>query len=142
MNPEVLKINIKRMRRNNPCSTLVQIGDKYGVTRERVRQILKEAMLPTRAVGNLCYNISNQHFCLNCGKVRVHGKAKFCSLECRKEYTTIQIACTQCGLLIQLFQSSIMVRINKFKNLFCSHRCSALYYHIQRGHKVESDIEL
>ncbi len=45
MRGETLKANIKRMRRNNPCFTLIQIGERYEVTREKVRQIHKETEL-------------------------------------------------------------------------------------------------
>lgn len=138
MKPEVRKIKIKRMRRNNPCNTLVQIGSRYGVTRERVRQILKEAGLPTKAEGNLCYNYPNQRFCLNCGKVRLYStQPKFCSAKCRTEYTTIDVVCLQCGMLFQLYQSQVILRLRRYKNLFCSHLCSVKYYHLKRGHKVE-----
>ena len=35
-------------RAANPYATLKQIADKYGVTKERVRQILASENLPTR----------------------------------------------------------------------------------------------
>lgn len=41
-NKKVIKI-----RKENPCATLQQIGDEVGVSRERVRQILSRAKLPT-----------------------------------------------------------------------------------------------
>lgn len=39
-----------RLRKRNPCMTLAQIGSRVGRTRERVRQILSRAGLPTRAL--------------------------------------------------------------------------------------------
>ena len=129
MQPAVLKINVKRMRRNYPSATLIQIGKRYGVTRERVRQILKAAGKPTRAVGTLCFNIPNQRFCLNCGRVRLsRGQRTFCSYKCKKEYLTIEVACTQCGVLFSLYQSRVIERLKHSKNIFCSHACSGRYY--------------
>ncbi|KKM80156.1 hypothetical protein LCGC14_1342630, partial [marine sediment metagenome] len=107
MRPEVLAINVKCMRRNNPYFTLRQIGGRYGVTGERVRQILRAADMPTKAVGCL-----KRFSCLNCGRVQSSkwraSTHLFCSFKCRKEYTTIDVACPQCGVLFQLYRSQIL----------------------------------
>jgi len=39
-----------QIRREDPCLTLQEIGDKVHVSRERVRQILEKAKLKTRGV--------------------------------------------------------------------------------------------
>ncbi len=108
--------------------TLAQIGSRFGVTREYARQVLRDASVPTRAVGTLCYNYPHQRFCLNCGKVRVPSKKEFCSRKCRSEYATIQVACAQCGVLFQLLRGSLIFRVSRQKNFFCSHQCSVKYY--------------
>ena len=137
MRGETLKVNIKRMRRNNPCFTLIQIGERYGVTRERVRQILKEAELPTKGEGTLYHRIPNQRFCLNCGIVRILPNRTHCSHKCRTEYATVKVTCTQCGLQFQLKQGAIIARTTRHKNIFCSHSCSVTYYHLKR--RVSND---
>lgn len=139
MEAGILKLKVKRSRRNNPCYTLRQIGEQYGVTRERVRQILKEEGLRTKAVGTLYYKTSNPRFCLNCGKVRLDSRKNFCSRKCQKEYLTIQVACTQCDTLFPLLQGAVKTRVKNYKNIFCSHSCSIKYYHTRRTNKVESD---
>ena len=42
-----IRKKVIRIRMANPCATLQQIGDEVGVSRERVRQILSRAKLPT-----------------------------------------------------------------------------------------------
>ena len=44
------KDQIIRLREENPDLTLVQIGDEVGVSRERVRQVLSENGLQTKAI--------------------------------------------------------------------------------------------
>ena len=47
-----------------PCATLQQIADKYGITKERVRQILASANLATRhrKPGYICNNCGGTYY--------------------------------------------------------------------------------
>jgi hypothetical protein len=54
---------VKRERTTNPYATMSQIAEKVGVTKERVRQILVTANLPT---AGLVYVVKNGHEDLSC----------------------------------------------------------------------------
>ncbi len=54
---------IMQLRLDNPTMTLEEIGQQIGLTRERIRQILKKNNVPTRAM-----NKSPQRKCTNCQK--------------------------------------------------------------------------
>jgi len=60
-------LEIIEYRKNNPCLTLQQVGNKYGISRERVRQILKRAKEKTT---NYYYRGLHQVavVCSQCGK--------------------------------------------------------------------------
>ena len=113
-----VRAGVKRTREANPCATLQQIGDKYGITRERVRQILLHDKLPTAAIIE-----KRIIYCLNCGKETPN--AKFCNQECRYAYYHIEVLCSQCSKMFSLCQSSLIVRTKRSKTglLFCSKQC-------------------
>ena len=116
----VRRANILRMRRSNPCVTLQVIGDEFGVTRERVRQILLEEGKPTVAY-------RQTYLCTQCGKdVGVVPKL-FCSPKCRHEYGHIKIACTYCGQLKEYNVKQLVWYIKHGRHgtdfFFCSKRC-------------------
>jgi hypothetical protein len=49
----------------NPKATLQQIGDTFGLSRERIRQILKMSGVPTRSTANKQMSV----LCANCDAV-------------------------------------------------------------------------
>ncbi len=67
---------VRTIRRADPALTLEQIGRKVGLTRERVRQILADAGLPTK-------NSRFYHFCVACG-TPVSRDRKYCET-CHKD---------------------------------------------------------
>ena len=68
-------------RITNPCATLETIGGKAGVTKERVRQILKGHGLPT-----IHWKPKKpEYICFNCGII-THRKSSLCSPKCWHEY--------------------------------------------------------
>ncbi|KKN71438.1 hypothetical protein LCGC14_0420170 [marine sediment metagenome] len=123
------KERILQLRANNPCMFLREIGDRVGVTRERVRQVLKKERLPTRALWGL------DRICPNCRK-EFHATSQriiFCSRECSSEYTWIPLICDMCGRLFHRRKSVVMANILNPKrgagkgytgdHYFCSRRC-------------------
>lgn len=59
--------NVIQYRQKNPCLSLQQIADKFGCTREWVRQILKGAGARTAKAG---YAERIDVACSNCGKLQ------------------------------------------------------------------------
>ena len=107
--------------------TLQEVGDKYGLTRERIRQVyIKKTGVNIKNVREiqqeLQYGKSN---CEYCGKeyVQKHKLSKYCSYECRREchfytYNTINI-CKVCGLGFS-FQ---LTKRNRSRGIYCSKIC-------------------
>lgn len=125
-NPDSHKIkqrtqDIVSMRIKNPCATLKQIGDKFGITRERVRQILNKNKLDTH---HLCYP---KHRCNNCGKPTNHKL--FCSKKCKLEFSKATLICDQCGITFErrVYNMKGNIIRNHSKNTFCSRRCLGLW---------------
>jgi len=125
---EFVRINVIRARRNNPCATQLQIANRYGITRERVRQILKEAEKPTAAYKQI-------YLCPSCGKelpsekqLRARqGKVTFCNKQCRYDYGHIKVACDYCGNLKEYRVGELISHIRtgntKHNHFFCSRVC-------------------
>lgn len=71
--------------------TLHRIGLKYGLTRERIRQILKRSGISIREFSGFKKVAILMNECLNCGakfyrKKRGAAKPKFCKMKCMGEY--------------------------------------------------------
>jgi len=115
-------------RSNNPCLTLEQIGRKFGITREAVRQILARAGERTSSL-----NYGNW-VCSRCGKrisITDLPKRKYCP-ECRKilkEQLTTMLTCDYCGKLFPRRTKDVLLRIGKrgAKHVFCSKVCQGRY---------------
>ncbi len=117
--------SVIEIRKVNPCALLKDIGDKVGVTRERVRQILKRANLPTR------HYIIKRH-CAKCG-VPVAGGVKYCA-KCHHELHHVKLICDTCGIMFERKLSHILAypsRMNKRNStlnmkqvgIFCTKKC-------------------
>lgn len=76
-----------RLRVEHPEYTLQRIGDELGVTRERVRQLLKKHGQPT-------WSARKYNYCPTC-ETRIEPKAIQCS-QCYKESCHIQVVCNFC----------------------------------------------
>ena len=119
-------------RLDNPCATLQKIGDKFGVSREAVRQVLNRLEVPTK-------HQVQRYICLNCGQViskpLVNGvPPKFCNRACYVEWegkNHIPLHCANCGVLFYRRYSEVMGRARnpryKTDNTFCSKQCQGSY---------------
>ncbi len=125
-------LQIIAMRKNNPCATLQQIGDKFSVSRELVRQVLSRDQLPTR------HYVKHQLYqCLNCGKPTLHKR--YCSNECSYEYTHPLVECDQCHRLFHRWQSYLIRQSQQHTHYFCSKKCYGKYLATHYGFSVHPE---
>ena len=95
-------LNIVEKRKNG--QTLKEIGDEYGVTRERIRQIILPYNIPIPLKPKP--KSQEEHNCIYCGK-NISTKRKYCNKECNhlskhsgkkfSQYDYIELICDGCG---------------------------------------------
>ncbi len=122
--------HVVRIRRANPCATLQEIGDKCGVTREAVRQLLTKAGLPTKG-------FRQQYLCCVCGglisdRVRRSSHSPFCSPECYHKYHNVEMVCGYCGKTVERRVSDILVYPTRRNSDKCHSFCSRTCYQVWR----------
>lgn len=115
---------VVQLRQANPCASLQQIGSQVGISRERVRQILKRSQQPTRR-----YIRRQLYYCLVCGKSTPNKN--WCSQQCKYEYSYPWVECTQCHNLFRRRASNIIhpaydARYTG-KGIFCSKKCRGIW---------------
>jgi hypothetical protein len=135
------KEKLAKMRWMNPCATLQELSDSFGVTRERIRQVLNELELPTKH-----YSEKKMVSCLQCGSPIKEGK-EFCNLKCQNAYNTILITCSQCGKLMERKACQTLLTESRMKlgykgNFFCSKRCQGFWLAEKHGYGVDGEITL
>ncbi len=111
-----------KIRNTNPCLTLRGIGEKVGLSKQRVEQILKKTGKPTK-------HFKQSYICNNCKKLfipRSWAKRKlFCCLKCKVDYSKVELICETCG---NLFKRSLYYMKSNLKrtgqnHIFCNKRC-------------------
>jgi len=107
---------------NNPKISLRKIGEVFGISGERVRQICSIYQVSTR-------RIIESHPCKGCEKPIVGQiTKKFCSEDCWFHYLYIALVCNTCNLLFYRRRAVVLKREDdpryKGKN-YCSRVCSA-----------------
>jgi len=118
---------LAKIRWTNPCATLQEMGDRLGVSRERIRQMLNKLELPTRH-----YSEKKMVGCLECGSLIKEGK-EFCNVKCRKSYNSVLVTCSQCGKLIKRKPSMVLSSKSRIRkgykgNYYCDRKCLGLYF--------------
>ena len=127
------KERIIKYRVENPCIDMQSIGHKLGVSREYVRQVLSSEGLPT-------LKFRQRYICLNCGQqIKNRYNKMFCNNRCQYEYSSITIACDNCGILFKRRCSDIIdypARSNGIirKHSFCSRQCQ---YNYRKGRPIK-----
>ena len=84
--------SVVEMRLGDLGLSMAQIARSVDVTRERVRQILKDESLPTRRIcisGNHCV-----HCCRRLSHPRRGDKCKLCNMALRR----VSLICSTCGI--------------------------------------------
>ena len=108
---------------NNPCATLEQVGSKFGITRERVRQILKRAGTSTTR-----YNYRAKMTCPRCGQKK-YSASNYCP-KCYRGLHNVTLQCINCGTYFERNQSQFLYQVNnpRYKgHFFCNRKCLGKY---------------
>jgi len=133
------KIYVTQIRQDNPEMTLLAIGNIVGITRERVRQILKKAGMETRSTKEV-YERRPLHLkfgnkpCPTCDKLVLYRKTpKFgyypkYHAECRPGTLMVDVVCPYCDKSFQLDKLAYSKKLQRLQNgsqkaIYCSHRC-------------------
>ncbi len=122
--PIGMREQVKAIRTANPCAVLQKIGDKVGLSRERVRQILKSEGLQT-------IHYKQTYVCLNCQKEFLpacySASKKWCSRNCKHEYTHPLVECDNCHELFRRVRGQLCQPTMKHTHYFCSKFCHGKY---------------
>jgi len=126
--------DIMQLRLDNPTMTLEEMGQQVGLTRERIRQILKHNNVPTRAISKY-----PQRKCANCQKpltntqgsmlhVRASSPAiSYCNTQCRQSKLYDYYPCDYCGRLVWKRKKEYKHLKTLSQTFHCSHSCSHLH---------------
>ena len=125
---------IVTMRVANPELTLQEIGTYFNLTRERIRQILKNNNVPTRAISKF-----PPAKCANCQKplTNTNGSAihltastpakSYCNTQCREAKLYDYYSCDYCGKLVWKRKKEYKHLKTLSQTFHCSHSCSHLH---------------
>ena len=129
---------IADLRNSNPGWTLQQIGDEKGISKERVRQILAQLGLPTKAV------ITYMYTCPNCGGRRENKYSAYCPpcrLILKPRWTTV--TCTGCGIEFErrtfINKRNIRVHTGKGNTIFHNRQCMGKHLAKHHGFGVHPE---
>ena len=119
---KVQSIQIIEFKRSNPRMALRKIGEIFGISGERVRQICSVYQVETK-------RIISSHPCKGCGKSIVGQiSKKFCSHECLFHYLYTALVCNTCNQIFYRRRTIVIKQEDdpryKGRN-YCSRVCSA-----------------
>ena len=122
MNNKVQAVQIVEFKLNNPKISLRKIGEIFGISGERVRQICSIYRVETSRV-------IDTHPCKGCGKSIVgQSTKKFCSEQCLFHYLYTALICNTCNQIFYRRRTVVIKRESdsryKGRN-YCSRVCSA-----------------
>lgn len=116
----------------HPEMTMANIGEYAGVTRERVRQILREYGLPTF--------IPKVFTCKVCGNQIPHNRKKsMLCRDCRFKECWVLKKCEMCEKEFHIRKSVYIAALTRnYKHTFCSNKCQGKWLgdNYGRGHKI------
>jgi len=119
------RAEIATLKSTNPCLTLQQIGNKFGITRERVRQILVKERTSTRRPNYGQYS----KICPMCKKSQIRGKTILCR-SCYHHMHTVPLSCELCGTIVYRKQSEVIRDFAKanYQHIWCSKQCQGKWF--------------
>ena len=112
-------------RLEHPELTLEAIGKEFDLTRERIRQILKEAEVETKSSTFIQREEERLIVpdCIRCGKPVSKKRLQFCSMECRYPLGSTTFACAFCGIEKTIRTTTYIERTSRYLKLHCSRTC-------------------
>ena len=151
-----------QLRSDNPDMTLLAIGNIIGVTKERVRQILKKAGMETKSAKEVLERRPlhlkfSQKPCPTCDKPvqyrqwlhskntsPSHGYYPIYHIECRPGALFMDLVCPYCDKSFQLGMydyNQKLKRLNRGsqKAIYCSHRCVISAYWDSVHQRIPND---
>ncbi len=110
------------IRETSPCLTLRAIGNKVGVSGERVRQILNSEKMATR------HWTARSTRCPQCGGKKSMS-ARVC-MSCHSENHHVWLACDECGILFKRRLTLVLHCIGKDhqEHVWCSKKCQGKWF--------------
>lgn len=106
------------LRRKFPCYTATKIAEQVGLSRERVRQILKKHNERTRKIAG---------YCRTCSNVLTNRQRKYCSPECRHKDTYVQVSCSVCGKMKEVRAKYLIGQTKRgYQDFHCSNKCKSV----------------
>jgi len=105
------------LRQQNPKMPAIRIAEILNISRERVRQLLNEAGLPT--------SFPKQYgWCALCGGAMPANRKAYCSKECSTKGKRVTFQCDYCGQDRVLIQSAYNAQKRRgYKHMYCSIKC-------------------
>lgn len=136
------------LRKASPCMSLQDIGDKVGLSRERVRQILTRDGLVTKHV------VRQTYYCMNCGKPTrnmprrwrryIVDNEVFCNGTCAKEFHTLTLTCSTCGKVFKRPAGEVINAaqhpLHKGGLIFCSKVCHGRWLGTHHGRRTTTHL--
>jgi hypothetical protein len=105
------------LREGDPTLPAIRIAEILFITRERVRQILKKAGLPT-------YIPRTYGLCKQCGGPKAAYRNVYCSAACRLAHSKITFQCEFCNSSKTIGRASYNAQIRRgYKHMYCSIGC-------------------
>jgi predicted nucleic acid-binding Zn ribbon protein len=129
-------LTLVKYRQNNPCLTLQEIGDEFGITRERARQVLSKHNAPTVHKTDKLIML-----CRQCGKPCPGKRTTFCSNKCSFDYHHVWLTCDYCGKTFPRMVSLVLLYPSRLAHnpqnyTFCNHSCQGKYFSERRRKKA------
>jgi len=105
------------LRQQNPSMPAIRIAEILKISRERVRQLLTEAGLPT-------HFIKQYGWCELCGGAMPATRKSYCSKECRTKGIRVTFQCDYCGQDKVLIRATYNAQKRRgYKHMYCSIQC-------------------